>query len=127
MAALTTEVEQNLSKVLLDPFALVFDGKTTLEAHHVAVFASYSSEKRDGYRSAFLVMSALENKATHNAERHVGLLHLVLRAFGKEMQNLVVLVGDSCNVSRNVSIKTAVPLIGYFSYRLQLPIRKIMS
>lgn len=50
-------MENNGASKLPDDFSIVFDGWLTSDAHYVALFASYLSNKSNGYLKQLLKMS----------------------------------------------------------------------
>lgn len=96
---LTTHVESKISRILPDCLALLFDGQTTTKAHYIAVFATFLTKNEQRFDSMCFVLLPLEDETTQNAHKHVQFLSIVIKLFGKSILNIVVFVGDNCNVT----------------------------
>lgn len=75
-------MEYQVLSSLPDIFDLVVDGRTTLEAHCIAVFSTYATNTVSGYSSAWLALSAIENKSAQKAVQHANILRFVLEYYG---------------------------------------------
>lgn len=60
METLTTKVEKIVALVLLDIFAIVFDGWFTSDTHSITVMETYPDIKLIGYASILLSISPLQ-------------------------------------------------------------------
>lgn len=94
-----TCVEESVSSLLRNKFALFFGGQTTPEAHHVAVFAMFTAGCSLGYNSACLAISPFQDETTQGADEHFTFLEFVLDVFEKSLDSLVAFVGENCNVN----------------------------
>jgi hypothetical protein len=58
----------------------------------------------------------------HNAESHHDTIILILRVFGKTIDQVVFLVSDNCSLNKRLARLLGVPLVGSASHRLTLAV-----
>lgn len=57
-------------------------------------------------RGFFLTISPLENEETEGAGKHLSFFDYILQLYGKTLNNVVSIIGDNCNVSKAVSMRS---------------------
>lgn len=72
-------------------------------------------------------LSTNEHEWSMDAEGHLQFFEFVLSAFGKDISNVVSLVGDNCATSKAIATKVRVCLVGFHSHRFNLAISYILS
>lgn len=95
MRELKVEVEKTVSNVLPAKFSLIFDGKTTLDTHYVAFFATYSTIDKCGYLLVCLEISTLDNEDSKGADEHFFVMKFVLPVYGNILGNVVAVFSDN--------------------------------
>jgi hypothetical protein len=124
MRLLTEKVEQKISDLLPELFALVFDGWTLGQTHYLAVFATFPDVKSEsGYMKVLLAFSPMEEEESLNANAHVKFLEYVLQLYGKSWNNVAALIGDNCTTNLSFAGKANTYFIGCASHRFNLAMK----
>ena len=127
---LTQQVESNIAKDLPDLFGLILDGWTDLSTstHYYGIFACYPDKNNpDTSVTPLLGFSPLLDETRLNADNHVELITFVLGVYGKEISNVVFLVGDNENLNPRIASDLGVPLLGCYSHRLNLAVKQFVA
>lgn len=120
------ELRMVIKKELPDKFVLVFDGwKGTNDDHFVGIFACYST-KETGPCAVLLSLSEMIGEG-FTAETHKNHILSVLAAYGKSIDNVLCVVGDNCNTNKALAVQLNVPLLGCYSHRLNLHVKKMIA
>ena len=122
MTKLTLEVEKKITKELPGKFALIIDGWSKGSTHFVGLFASYPWNNRNGYRTALLTFSPLENETSFTAADHVDFIKYTLSIYEKNLENVVALIGDNAEVNKSMAKLLGIPLIGCASHKFNLAV-----
>lgn len=115
-------VEKNIAKELPAHLALIFDGWTAARTHYVGVLLAYSSS--NGYKESLIALAPLPQEDDLGAEQYASLLEDILPLYGKDLTNVVALIGDNCSVNKKLSSLVDIPLIGCASHKLNLAIEQ---
>lgn len=70
MQRLTKLPEGEISSLLPEQFAIVFNGWSAGAKHFVGTFAIFPSDCALGYEKFLLAMSSMTDEASHNASEH---------------------------------------------------------
>ncbi|ETP36191.1 hypothetical protein F442_15797, partial [Phytophthora nicotianae P10297] len=127
MESVTKAVERSIGGELPERFGAILDGWTHGSEHYLAVHACYD---KDGVRHCpLLSMASIINGPDDrlNAESHISALASFLPFFGKDLSNVIFLVGDNCAVNRRLARLMGVPLVGCASHRLNLAVRRFLE
>lgn len=124
---LTKSVEQKISNILPDKFALMFDGWSTNDAHYIGIFAVFASNHTHGYSRVLLGLTPLENEQSQSSNEHYELFCFILDLFGKSVDNVVALIGDNCATNRSLSRLFECGFVGCASHRFNLAVKDLMS
>jgi ribosomal protein L37AE/L43A len=127
--SLSELLKERVTEFLPDKFVLVFDGWTEGTQHYIGVSASYSSVLKNGKDVAVLTLLSMRPLLVEmiegmTADDHLEHLSIVLRVYGKTLDNVVCLSGDNCSVNRKMSRTLGVPLLGCGSHKFNLAVRK---
>ena len=122
LSMLTVAIEKKISIALPDQFGLIFDGWSSGSAHFVALFAAIPCGK-----NYLLAFSTLPEETNQNADNHLEFIQITLNIYGKDLSNILFLVGDNCATNRSLASKANKPLIGCASHRLNLAADKLIS
>ena len=116
MNLLTREVEAVIIKLLPSLFCLVFDGWTLdgQSTHFVALFATFQNQGVN-YK-VLLAFSTLQEENDFSAISHKNFIVEVLQIFGKNLSNIICLVGDNCNTNIAIAKQCNVPCRYVFVY-----------
>lgn len=88
-------VQNKIGKLLPKIFALVLDGWSVGSTHYLSLFASFGSDKSDGYYTRLFSFSPEEDETTMGSEEHKNVLEYFLGIYGKEWLNVVAIIGDN--------------------------------
>jgi hypothetical protein len=101
MNHLTASVEEKIAALLLDTFALVFDGWTVGQTHYLTVFATYpNNDTALGYNKVLLSFAPLTNEESLNADAHIAYFDYILELYDKDWSIIAALIGDNCATNR---------------------------
>jgi hypothetical protein len=128
MSSLTRAVERGISAEIPDLFGLIFDGWSHASEHYIAVYARY--EVGGVIKTPLLCMAPLLNEEEEDlsARGHMAFLAtMLLRDFGKQLDQCCFLVGDNCAVNRRLATLMGVPLVGCASHRLNRAVQFEMA
>lgn len=81
LSILLLRVSPNISRLLPNLFAVILDGQTTLEAHHVALFCHISRDRSPWITVSVLNFSPLEDGTTQNSDNHITTLEILPKVF----------------------------------------------
>lgn len=85
------------------------DGQSS---HFLGIFASYLHDEK--VEKVLLAFTTIGEEDNFSAESHQDALMSVLEIFGKNMSNVVCLVGDNCATNVALARLCDIPLIGIF-------------
>ena len=124
ITVITKKIEEHISKILPNKFALIFDGWSSGDSHYVGVFVTFMEKN---VRKQFLIaMSPMEDETTQSAAEHKEFLTKTLRLYGKSLDNVCALIGDNCSTNKALATSCNVPLIGCFSHILNLAVKNVL-
>lgn len=147
MKLLTVAVETKISKMMPDKFPLIFDGWTLegVSTHYVAIFARWMDPSVNGTLlvklylvlhdlitladpiKVLIAFTPLLTEEDMSSESHKELIEYVLEIFGKDLTNVVCLVGDNCNVNKSLATLCELPLIGCAAHRFNLAVQALLA
>ncbi|RHY05928.1 hypothetical protein DYB37_012316 [Aphanomyces astaci] len=127
MAKLSDSVEKKISAMLPNSFAIVFDGWSIGSTHYVAIFATFPTDDAIGYKKVLLSFSPINDEDSLSAIAHYDYLSFVLEVYGKNMSNVVALIGDNCSVNVAFARRCGLPLVGCASHRFNLFVNDILT
>ena len=133
-------VREEVKVRLPDRFVVVFDGWTEGTDHYVGISASYNimtketrtvngihhvDSKETTVQSLLsmrpLLVDGIQGMTANDHVRHIT---RVLAMYGKDVSNIICLVGDNCSVNQSVAKTMAVPLIGCGSHKFNLAVSR---
>lgn len=117
-------VEQKISALLPNNFALIFDGWSCGSTHYVAVFASYSDSCDNGYQTRLPNLSPVGDECSLSSQGYRDFLTCVLELYQKSWANIVWLISDKLNTNKALSTILQLPLIRCASHRLNLAMKE---
>jgi hypothetical protein len=113
MRLLTEKVQQKISDLLPELFALVFDGWTLGQTHYLAVFATFPDVRAEiGDMKILLAFSPMEEEESLHADAHIKFFEYVLQLYGKRWNNVAALIGDNCTANLSFAGKANTYFIG---------------
>ena len=122
LTKVTELVEKYIHDDLPEKFAIVFDGWTRHSVHYLAIFAVYL---KNGQKQVVLLAIAPPiNEESYNSDEHIIFIQETLNIYGKTLENVCCFVGDNCETNQSVSRKTGIALIGCYSHKLNLAVKK---
>ncbi|KAE9018887.1 hypothetical protein PF011_g6069 [Phytophthora fragariae] len=121
------QVEIDIGLALPVIFGIMFDGWTFQSEHYTAVYAVFEHDGRaDKVLLAFAPL--IDNDvADHSSASHVKFLEGILPFFGRDISDVVYLVGDNCAVNSKLADLLDIPLVGCASHRLNLAVQVFMA
>ena len=127
MSLLTQRVEQKVSAILPDKFAVIFDGWTANQTHFVGLFATFPSTATCGYDCVLLGFSPFENEESLSARAHLEYVTYVLGLFNRSLSNVVAFVGDNCSTNTSFASMVSGHYVGCASHRFNLALKDIFK
>ncbi|KAG2796314.1 hypothetical protein PC112_g22265 [Phytophthora cactorum] len=127
MDNVTKAVERSIGHEPLEQFGAILDGWTNASEHYLAVHACY--DRNGAHHCPLIYMAPIINGTDDrlNAECHMSALASFLSFFGKDLSNVMFLVGDNCAVNKRLARLMGVPLVGCASHRLNLVVRHFLE
>lgn len=98
-------VENKISNLLPEVFALVFDCWTSGSTQYLSVFASYSSSNDKCYDLRLVTMSPMGDKCALDANEHYKFLKYILKLYHKSWSNIWCLIVDIVSTNKCISEK----------------------
>lgn len=95
--------------------------------HLVARFTLYSSNSEDGYYTALLGITPLEDETKPEAEQHESYINSFLSVFSKELESLVAIIADSVAVKKALAYLMGIGLSGYASHCINLVVKGLIA
>ena len=120
-----TKLKTELNEV--DRYCLMFDGWSKHSKHYVCVLICFEKSQKYKYVERLLAFRPLPKEVSMNAEDHVDLLKKVTEEYELDITKCVALIGDHVSVNKSVSKKLKIPLIGCFSHRLNLAVKRYLK
>jgi hypothetical protein len=124
ISVVTKKVEEHISRILPNKFALVFDGWSSGDTHFVAVLVSFI--EKEVKKLYLLAISPMQDETSQSAAEHKAFLLSTLATYGKSLSNVCAFIGDNCSTNQALATSCSVPLIGCFSHVLNLAVKNIM-
>jgi hypothetical protein len=125
--------ERQITLELPSRFGLIFDGWSEHGTHFVSMFARYLIEVKDAEKTStweakevLLACSPLFDEADLGADSHVQLIVNTLELYGKSVDNVLYITGDNVSTNYRISTELGVPLIGCYSHKFALGMKKYM-
>jgi len=122
----TENVEKRIADDLPDNFGIIIDGWKDGTTHYIAIFASYSDANGEGQYPLLSIAPPLDEES-FTAETHKAFIIDVLGLYGKDLSNVVYLVGDNAPVNTCLSDLLEVPFIGCASHRFNLACKQYLE
>ncbi|GMF43775.1 unnamed protein product [Phytophthora fragariaefolia] len=127
MENVTKAVEKDIGAILPGKFGMILDDCTHGTEHYMAAYACF---ELNGVRHCPLlslapVINGPDDRL--NAESHMASLAACLPFFGKDLANVIFLVGDNCAMNKRLARLMGVPLVGYASHRLNLAVHGFLD
>ncbi|EGZ09385.1 hypothetical protein PHYSODRAFT_254667 [Phytophthora sojae] len=121
------QVEIDIGLALSVIFGIMFDGWTFQSEHYLAVYAVFEHDGRaDNVLLAFAPL--IDDDVTdHSSASPVEFLEGILPFFGRDISDVVYLVGDNCAVNTKLADLLDIPLVGCASHRLNLAVQVFMA
>ncbi|KAG3234286.1 hypothetical protein PI124_g20658 [Phytophthora idaei] len=119
MEGVAVAVERSIASEMPGRVGLILDGWTHSCEHYLAIFACY--EVNGKVNPSLLCMAPLLNELDDDlsaAANREFLADMLLRDFGKQLQQCIYLVVDNCSVNRRLVTLVGVPLVGCASHKL---------
>jgi hypothetical protein len=73
-----------------------------------------------------LAFSPLLEESDMGAENHKELICFVLGIFGKDLSNVICIVGDNCNLNKRLADICGAPLVGCAAHRFNLAVSEYL-
>jgi hypothetical protein len=127
MELLVIEVEERIKKDLPDKFALVFDGWSEDSTHFIGIFAVYFDKVKGGNMRHLLAFTPLLDETDLSANSQSALIVDTLELYGRNISNLVCIIGDNCSTNKSVADKLGVPVVGCASHRFNLAVNSYLE
>jgi hypothetical protein len=113
-------------------FAIVFDGWTEGTQHFIGVAAAYLKPETTGKEKPVQTMLSMKPLLANGikgmrATDHIAHIERVLESYGKNLENILCLVGDNCSVNQSMARILGIPLIGCASHKFNLAVRQWIS
>lgn len=108
------------TKLLPDLFALIFDGWSDgLGGHYVGLFASFVDDK-NVVKKVLLALRPLLDETSFGSIDYKLFIINILHNYGKEIDNVICIIGDNCNTNVHLAHLLKRPLVGCASHRFNL-------
>ena len=124
ISVVTKKVEEHITRILPNKFALIFDGWGSGDTHFVGVFVTFM--EKEAKKLYLLAMSPMEDETSQSAAEHKQFLLSTLATYGKSLDNVCAFIGDNCSTNQALATSCNVPLIGCFSHILNLAVKNVM-
>ena len=121
MDLLVIEVEKRIKKHLPQKLAVVFDGWSEDSTHFIGIFAVFNSDEGRNMRH-LLAFTPLLDESDLSATSQSALIVDTLELYGRNVSNVVCIIGDNCSTNKSVANKLEVPLLGCASHRFNLAV-----
>lgn len=127
MGRLTTAVESKIRKDLanVQSCGLAMDGWSKNSSHYLAIFAVYLVN--GSLKFALLCIAPLLDECTFTADEHIAFIEATLALYGKDISCISYISADNCETNRSICRKTAIPLLGCYSHKLNLAVKKFLE
>ncbi|KAF0744563.1 hypothetical protein Ae201684P_018845 [Aphanomyces euteiches] len=122
MQHLTLAVESKNCFRIPECFGLCFDGWTDGTTHYTAIFASFQC--LDKKEAPLLALAPLLDDGRLDAPAHANFSRETLKIYGKSMDNVAFFVGDNCSTNGSIARLCGVPLIGCYSHKFNLAVKR---
>ena len=123
-------MEERIAGDLPKKFGLIIDGWSVMgsSTQFSDTFACYENSKKAGTaKTPFSAFSLLVDEASMNALEHTTFIEFTLAVFGKSKDAVSFIVGDNEKLNKSFAKMIGVPLIGCYSHRLNLAVRKYLE
>ena len=127
--AVKDDVEETIRNFLPDKFSVLFDGWSHGSEHYMGVTAAFTNPKTKAYCEVLLSMEPLlaNGVITLTARVHQEHIEATLSLYGKDVDNVLCLVGDNCSVNQKVATDMDLPLLGCAAHKMNLAVRSWIS
>lgn len=121
---LAFEVEEVLTRILPDRFAISFDGwDNGNSSNYCGVFVMWYDEVKKKDNVYLLRLAQLSRSDDFGADCHIETLTGFLARVGKTLANVVVLCGDNCETNLAIARRSGIHFMGCHSHRLNLGVK----
>lgn len=127
MELLVVEVEDRIRKELPEKFAIVFDGWSEDSTHFLGIFASFALDQQETIKRQLLAFAPLLDETDLSAESQSALIVDTIEFYGKNISNIVCIIGDNCSTNKAVANILEVPLVGCASHRFNLAVNSFLK
>lgn len=90
-------VESNISELIPDCIDLVFDNKSTPDAHYASISATFPTKNGGRFEAVCVALYPLENESRKDADEHIIFIALVLSVYSKSMNDVVAVIANKCS------------------------------
>ncbi|KAG3081617.1 hypothetical protein PI124_g14212 [Phytophthora idaei] len=118
-------VEALVEKILPLSFGVMLDGWTAKSTHYVAVFAAFMYDNK--CHEVLLGFSPPLDAKSYTAGAHRDLIAFILKAYIRDLNNVAVLIGDTCPTNKATVDLLGVRLLGCACHKLNLAIKKFVA
>eukprot|EP00834_Sanchytrium_tribonematis_P007975 NODE_822_length_3684_cov_0.348117.p1 type:complete len:257 gc:universal NODE_822_length_3684_cov_0.348117:1048-1818(+) len=122
MKKMVPMVEQKIADSLPEKIGIMFDSWKSFGSNYVGIFAILLNKQEP----VLISLSVLENEESQNAAEFKKKLETILPLFGKQMKDVLFYVLDNCSTNQSMSNLSHKPMIGCYSHRLNLAVRRYM-
>jgi len=126
MDLLVIKVGGRIKNGLPQKFAVVFDGWSEDSTHFIGIFAVFISDEAEAaerkIKRHLLAFTPLLDETDLSANSQSALIVDTLEIYGRNMSNVVCIIGDNCSTNKSVANKLDVPLVGCASHRFNLAV-----
>ena len=127
MEKLSQRVENKISNMLPDKFAVVFDGCINGDTHYLEMYASFYNSTELGHEQCLLAFTPFEDETSQGCSNHLELLRFVLNVFKKSEKSVVALVGDNCSTNIALARELDLCFVGCASHRNNLAVKDFLK
>lgn len=125
LCMLTTSVEKIVANTLPEKFGIVIDGWSDGNVHYIAIFAVFDANGKGEH--ILLAIAPPYDETNYDASFHKSFIEDVLLLYGKDLSNLLFLVGDNAPVNTRLSNLLDVSFVGCASHRFNLACQKFLQ
>lgn len=127
---LTAEVEKIIIGLLPNNFGVLFDGWSEGSTHYIALFATYTTEKKSitTVNTHLLAMAPLVSEDDFSATSHKEFITWVIESiYKKRVHCISFLCGDNCSTNKALATSMSIPLVGCASHRFNLAVQSYLK
>lgn len=111
LTSVTQIIERKIAVLLLDMFALVFNGWTSGSTRYLDMFVSNALLGSPGALYVLLAFSSMDEEESMSADEHMHITTFVLHVYRKSWKNVGALIGDNCAANKALAKKQTAALL----------------